>query len=85
MSFQTGFLGTDASFITDITLLAEIIFFVAVCLGVVAQRRGRYKLHDWIQTPVVILNLLLIIFVMVSSFVGQRVVSTLPQRPTDAY
>ena len=83
--FSSGFLGTDASFITDFTLLAEIILFIAVCLGVVAQRRGRYKLHDWIQTPAVILNLFLIIFVMVSSFVGQRVISTLPQRPGDAY
>ncbi|MCB8924120.1 MAG: DUF420 domain-containing protein [Ardenticatenaceae bacterium] len=83
--FQTGFLGTNASFITDFTLLAEIIFFVALCVGIVAQRRGQYKLHDWIQTPVVVLNLFLIIFVMVTSFMGQRVVSTLPQRPGDAY
>ncbi|HRQ36986.1 MAG TPA: plastocyanin/azurin family copper-binding protein [Chloroflexota bacterium] len=83
--FESGFLGTNASFITDVTLLAEIVFFIAICAGVVAQRRGRYKLHDWIQTPVVLLNLLLIIFVMVSSFLGQRVVSTLPQRPGDAY
>ncbi|VAW31503.1 hypothetical protein MNBD_CHLOROFLEXI01-565, partial [hydrothermal vent metagenome] len=83
--FQSGFLGTDASFITDVTLLAEIIFFIAICLGVVAQRRGKYKLHDRIQTPVVILNLFLIIFVMVSSFIDQRVISTLPQRPGDAY
>ena len=83
--FQSGFLGTDAGFITDLTLLAEIIFFIAICVGIVAQRRGRYKLHDWIQTPVVVLNLLLIIFVMVTSFAGQRVISTLPQRPGDAY
>ncbi|MBK8903318.1 MAG: DUF420 domain-containing protein [Anaerolineaceae bacterium] len=83
--FQSGFLGTDASFITDLTLLLEIFFFIAICVGVVAQRRGQYKLHDWIQTPVVILNLFLILFVMASSFVGQRVISTLPQRPSDAY
>ncbi len=83
--FQSGFLGTDASFLSDFTLIAEIIFFLAICLGVVAQRRGHYKLHDWIQTPVVLLNLLLISFVMVSSFLRQRVVSTLPQRPGDAY
>ena len=82
---QPGFLGTDASLITDLTLIAEIIFFIAICAGVVAQRRGRYKLHDWIQTPVVVLNLFLIIFVMVSSFLGQRVISTLPQRPGDGY
>jgi plastocyanin/uncharacterized membrane protein YozB (DUF420 family) len=83
--FQSGFLGTDASFITDLTLLLEIIFFIAICVGVAAQRRGQFKLHDWIQTPVVILNLFLILFVMASSFVGQRVLSTLPQRPSDAY
>jgi plastocyanin/uncharacterized membrane protein YozB (DUF420 family) len=83
--FQSGFLGTDAGFISDFALVAEIAFFIAVCLGVVAQRRGKYKLHDWIQTPVVILNLLLIIFVMVTSFLGQRVISTLPQRPGDVY
>ena len=82
---QNGFLGTDAPFLADLSLIAEIIFFIAICLGVVAQRRGRYKLHDWIQTPVVLLNLFLIIFVMVSSFLGQRVISTLPQRPGDAY
>ena len=73
--FQTGFLGTNATFITDFTLLAEIIFFIALCVGIVAQRHGQYKLHDWIQTPVVVLNLFLIIFVMVTSFMGQRVIS----------
>ncbi|MCA9953439.1 MAG: hypothetical protein H6657_20805 [Ardenticatenaceae bacterium] len=83
--FQSGFLGTNASFITDFTLLAEIILFLALCAGVIAQRRDKYKLHDWIQTPVVILNLLLIVFVMISSFLGQRVLNTLPQRPGDAY
>ncbi len=83
--FQSGFLGTDAGFISDFALVAEIAFFIAVCMGVVAQRRGKYKLHDWIQTPVVILNLLLIVFVMVTSFLGQRVISTLPQRPGDVY
>ena len=82
---QSGFLGTDASFITDFTLLAEIILFVALCAGVVAQRRSLYRLHDWIQTPVVVLNLFLIIFVMVASFVEQQVVRTLPQRPGDPY
>lgn len=82
---HSGFLGTNASFITDFTLLAEIFFFMAICVGVAAQRHGRYRLHDWIQTPVVLLNLLLITFVMVSSFLGQRVISTLPQRPGNAY
>lgn len=83
--FQSGFLGTDAGFVSDLALTAEILFFLAICVGVVAQRRGRYRLHDWIQTPVVTLNLFLIIFVMVASFMEQEVASTLPQRPGDAY
>lgn len=83
--FQSGFLGTDAGFVTDLTLIAEILFFIAISVGVVAQRRGHFRLHDWIQTPVVVLNLFLIAFIMVTSFIEQNVVSTLPQRPGDAY
>lgn len=82
---QSGFLGTDAGFVTDLTLIVEIIFFIAISVGVVAQRRGHFKLHDWIQTPVVVLNLFLIIFIMVTSFREQQVASTLPRRPTDPY
>lgn len=83
--FQSGFLGTDAGFVTDLTLIAEIIFFIAISVGVVAQRRGHFKLHDWIQTPVVVLNLFLIIFIMITSFREQQVAATLPRRPTDPY
>lgn len=83
--FQSGFLGTDADLISDLTLVAEILLFLAISVGVVAQRRRRYRLHDWIQTPVVVLNLLLIISVMVASFMEQEVASTLPRRPTDPY
>lgn len=83
--FESGFLGTEADFVSDLTLIAEILFFIAISVGVVAQRRGRYRLHDWIQTPVVILNLFLIGFVMITSFMEQEVASTLPRRPTDPY
>jgi uncharacterized membrane protein YozB (DUF420 family) len=69
----------------DLTLLAEAAFFLALVVGVIAQRGRRYKLHDWIQTPVVALNLIFIIFIMAGSFVSQRVAATLPQRPGDAY
>lgn len=82
---QAGFLGTGATFGADLTLIVEIIFFLALCVGVVAQRRRRYRLHDWIQTPVVVLNLFFIIFIMIASFLEQRVPGTLPERPGDPY
>ena len=82
---QAGFLGTGATFGADLALIVEIIFFLALCTGVVAQRRGRYRLHDWIQTPVVVLNLFFVIFIMVASFREQQVASILPERPSDPY
>jgi len=80
-----GFLGTSATLASDITLILQIIFFVAVCVGAVVQRFKKYRLHDWIQTPVVILNLILVVVVMIASFRRQQVIQTLPQRPTDLY
>ena len=49
----------------DITLIAEIAFFILLTIGVVAQLRGKYHVHDYIQTPVVILNTILVIWIMV--------------------
>src|SRR5690606_20441573 len=80
-----GFLGTGASLGADLTLVAEILFFLAIIIAVIAQRRGYYKLHDRIQIPVVLLNLVFITFLMVSSFIEQDVPGTLPRRPGDPY
>lgn len=80
-----GFLGTSATLGADLALVAEIAFFLLLCVGVVAQRRRHYRLHDWIQTPVVLLNLALIVFIMVASFREQQVAGTLPERPADPY
>lgn len=44
----------------DITLVVQILFYLTLSAGVVAQLQGKYKLHDWLQTPVVILNLVFI-------------------------
>ncbi|HSM56070.1 MAG TPA: plastocyanin/azurin family copper-binding protein [Candidatus Sulfomarinibacteraceae bacterium] len=80
-----GFLGTGAPFGADLALVAEIVLFLLLIVGIVAQRRGRFRLHDWIQTPVVLLNLALIVAIMITSFRQQQVASTLPTRPTDPY
>jgi plastocyanin/uncharacterized membrane protein YozB (DUF420 family) len=82
---ESGFLGTGATLGADLTLMAQIFMYIALCLGIVAQRRGLYKWHDRIQTPVVVLNFVFIIFVMMASFREQAVASTLPQRPRDPY
>lgn len=85
MLTQAGFLGTNASLGADLTLIAEIILYIALIAGVVAQRRGRYQLHDRIQTPVVIINFFFILFFMVRSFLNNQVATAFPQRPFDPY
>ncbi len=66
----SGFLGTQASLLTDITLVIQVVFFFVLCLGVVAQLLKRHKLHDRLMIPVVALNFVFIGFVMLPSFVG---------------
>ena len=70
----SGFLGTNASLLADITLVIQILFFIVLCIGVAVQlsaNRGKHHLYPWhdrLQAPVVVLNLLFIIFVMIPSF-----------------
>jgi plastocyanin/uncharacterized membrane protein YozB (DUF420 family) len=80
-----GFLGTGASLGADITLIVQLIFFFGLSFGVIAQLLRKYKVHDFIQTPIVILNFFFIIFLMAASFSEQDVATTLIKRPTDLY
>lgn len=65
---NSGFFGTRASFSDDIALVLEILFYVMLCLGVVAQRYERHEWHNRLQIPVVTLNLVLIAFTMLAPF-----------------
>lgn len=63
-----GFLGTEARFLTDLTLVVELLFYMVLCIGVIAQLKRLYRWHDRLQTPVVVLNLVFIGLVMGPSF-----------------
>lgn len=65
-----GFLGTNASFRVDLTLVLELLLWVGLIVGIVVQRQNKWKYHDWIATSVVVANLFLIGFVMVGTFRG---------------
>jgi uncharacterized membrane protein YozB (DUF420 family) len=78
-----GFLGTQATLLTDINLVVQILFYIVLCLGIVAQRKQKYHLHDKLQTPVVVLNLLFILLVMIPS--ARFVVREIPARLSETY
>ncbi len=60
--------------LATITLIVQILFYLVLCAGVAVQlkaNRGNPHLHKWhdrLQAPVVVLNILFILFVMIPSF-----------------
>lgn len=76
-----GFLAPASYFAADLALVGETVFYILICVAVVAQRRGRYHLHDWIQTPVVVLNLFFIFAIMVLSLRYENVPAGFVERP----
>jgi uncharacterized membrane protein YozB (DUF420 family) len=65
----SGFLGTNAPFISDVTLILMLLTAVLFTLGWQLAVRRRYNAHRWVQTWAVLLNTVVVLIVMVSSFV----------------
>lgn len=63
-----GFLGTQAGFGADITLVIQIGMGVALIAGVFLARAKRFLMHGICQTTVLLLNLVIIALFMWPSF-----------------
>jgi uncharacterized membrane protein YozB (DUF420 family) len=64
-----GFLGTGAPFISDLSLILMLLTAVLFTIGWQMAVRRRYKAHRWVQTWAVLLNTVVVLIVMISSFV----------------
>lgn len=67
---EPGFLGTDASLLADLNLLAYVLLLLPLmAVGFYFARRKRFDpQHKLVMTGITILNWVLILFVMLSSF-----------------
>jgi plastocyanin len=63
-----GFLGTNASVLSDLSLLFGLGVAVLLTIGVSMARRRKFAVHRWIQSTAVTLNLLQVASIMVGSF-----------------
>lgn len=63
-----GFLGTNANFAADMTLVIGIVVAVLFTVGFALARMGKYKAHRWVQTTAAAINLILVLWLMVLPF-----------------
>jgi uncharacterized membrane protein YozB (DUF420 family) len=75
---QPGFLGTQAPFISDLTLILILFTAILFTVGWQLARHKHYEAHRWVQTSSACLNAVVVLVVMIRSFV----VHILPGIPT---
>ncbi|MCA9901858.1 MAG: DUF420 domain-containing protein [Anaerolineales bacterium] len=85
MLSSDGFLAPASYFGADLALVGEIVFYLLICVAVVAQRRGNYHLHDRIQIPVVVGNFFFVIVIMVLSLRYENVPVEFAERPFEPF
>jgi uncharacterized membrane protein YozB (DUF420 family) len=64
-----GFLGTKATLRSDLTLVLILISAILFNIGFVLARRKHFVAHRWVQTSSVILNTLVVLISMVTSYI----------------
>lgn len=81
---QPGFLGTNASLASDLSLMAYLLLLIPLMLiGYRFARRRRFNNHKWVMTGVVALNWVLIVLVMSVSY-RQGVAPYVPDQLSDS-
>ena len=65
---SNGFLGTNANFAADMTLILMLAVAALFTVGLFLARAKNYKTHRWVQTTAAALNLLLVLWMMVLPF-----------------
>ena len=64
-----GFLGTRATLRSDLTLLLIVFTAILFNIGFILARRKHFDAHRWVQTGAVILNSLVVLISMVTSYI----------------
>ena len=65
---RPGFLGTNANFAADMTLVLMLLAATLFTLGFYLARRRRYQAHRWVQTGAASLNAIMVLWMMLLPF-----------------
>lgn len=80
-----GFLGTNANFAADMTLIIMLTIAGLFTVGFALARAEKYDAHRWVQTTAAILNLIMVLWLMVLPFRDFVVRDTGGPRPSIFY
>ena len=79
-----GFLGTNATVLSDLSLVFGVGVALLLTLGVVMARRRKFTVHRWIQSSAVSLNVLQVGLIMLGSF-ARSAAPGIPARLGEGY
>ena len=65
---KPGFLGTEANFAADATLVMMLVIAALFSVGFYLARREKFEAHKWVQTAGAVMNLILVLWLMVLPF-----------------
>lgn len=65
---MNGFLGTGATFRADLNLVVQVSMGLALLFGMLLARRKSFRAHKYVQSSVMLLNLVMIFLIMAPSF-----------------
>jgi uncharacterized membrane protein YozB (DUF420 family) len=74
---RPGIFGARATLFSDLNLIAQILLLLGLSVGVYFAHKGNIRAHQYIQTGMVLFNLVLTIFIMVTAYV-EHIVPGLP-------
>jgi len=63
-----GFLGTNASLVSDLSLVLGVLVALTLTVGVALAMRKKFNAHRWVQSTAVLLNVIQVGTIMVGSF-----------------
>ncbi len=63
-----GFLGTNAPFVSNLSLILILLTAILFTAGVQLARRRQYEAHRWVQTVAAVINAIVVLGVMVNSY-----------------
>ena len=64
-----GFLGTQANFLPDLTLVLILLSSALFTIGWRLAVHRQFKIHRWLQTVAATINAIVVLLVMINSFI----------------